>query len=92
MTIKEQIKILDNKIKQNQADCDLYKQNAKISTSSSGQLDKNAFIEYSNTMDDIYIYIYDDIEDYDKKRKRKVLIIFRYYINNSSKDIVLCFK
>ena len=57
MTIKEQIKILDNKIKQNQADCDLYKQNAKISTSSSGQLDKNAFIEYSNTMDDIYIYI-----------------------------------
>ena len=30
--------------------------------------DKNAFIEYSNTMDDIY----DDIEDYDKKRKRKV--------------------
>ena len=55
MTIKEQIKILGNKIKQNQADCDLYKQNAKISTLSSGQLDKNAFIEYSNTMDDIYM-------------------------------------
>ena len=34
--------------------------------------DKNAFIEYSNTMDDIY----DDIEDYNKKRKRKVLIVF----------------
>ena len=34
--------------------------------------DKNAFIEYSNTMDDIY----DDVEDYNKKRKRKVLIVF----------------
>ena len=34
--------------------------------------DPNAFIEYSNSMDDIY----DSIEDYNKKRKRKVLIIF----------------
>ena len=34
--------------------------------------DLNAFIEYSNTMDDIYDYI----EDYNKKRKRKVLIVF----------------
>ena len=34
--------------------------------------DKNDFIEYSNTMDDIY----DDIEDYNKKRKGKVLIVF----------------
>ena len=34
--------------------------------------DKNAFIEYSNNMDDIY----DDINDYNKKRKRKVLIVF----------------
>ena len=34
--------------------------------------DKNAFIEYSNNMDDIY----DDITDYNKKRKRKVLIVF----------------
>ena len=34
--------------------------------------DKNVFIEYSNNMDDIY----DDINDYNKKRKRKVLIIF----------------
>ena len=33
---------------------------------------KNAFIEYSSTMDDIY----DDINDYSKKRKRKVLIVF----------------
>ena len=31
--------------------------------------DPAAFIEYSNNMDDIY----DDIEDYNKKRKRKVL-------------------
>ena len=34
--------------------------------------DKNAFIEYSNNTDDIY----DDINDYNKKRKRKVLIVF----------------
>ena len=31
----------------------------------------NALIEYSNSMDDFY----DDIEDYNKKRKRKVLIV-----------------
>ena len=31
-----------------------------------------AFIEYSNSMDDIL----SDIEDYDKKRRKKVLIIF----------------
>ena len=30
--------------------------------------DQNAFIQYSDTMDDIY----DDINDYNKKRKRKV--------------------
>ena len=34
--------------------------------------DKNAFIEYSNNMDDIYY----GINDYNKKRKRKVLIVF----------------
>ena len=34
--------------------------------------DKNAFIEYSNNMDGIY----DDINDYNKKRQRKVLIVF----------------
>ena len=34
--------------------------------------DPNAFIEYSNIMDDIY----DNIGDYNKKRKRKVLIVF----------------
>ena len=30
MTIREQIKIVDDKIKQNKADYDLYRQNAKI--------------------------------------------------------------
>ena len=34
--------------------------------------DPAAFIEYSNNMDDIY----DDINDYNKERKRKVLIVF----------------
>ena len=34
--------------------------------------DPNAFIEYSNSMDDVL----SDIEDYNKKRKRKILIIF----------------
>ena len=34
--------------------------------------DKNAFIEHSSTMDDIF----ENIEDYNKKRKRKVLIVF----------------
>ena len=34
--------------------------------------DKNAFIKYSNNMDNIY----DDINDYNKKRKRKVLFVF----------------
>ena len=34
--------------------------------------DKNAFIEYSNIIDDIY----ENIGDYNKKRNRKVLIVF----------------
>ena len=34
--------------------------------------EKSAFIEYSNNMDDIY----DNIEDYNKRGKRKVLIVF----------------
>ena len=41
MTIMEQIKILDNKIRSNQAQYDLDRQNAKISALSSGELDKN---------------------------------------------------
>ena len=38
--------------------------------------DPNAFIEYSNTMDDVY----NNIDDYNSKRKRKVLIVFDYMI------------
>ena len=34
--------------------------------------DPNAFIEYPNTMDDVY----NNIDDYNSKRKRKVLIVF----------------
>ena len=40
MTINEQIKILDNKIRSNQAQYDLDRQNGKISALSSGKLDK----------------------------------------------------
>ena len=34
--------------------------------------DGNAFIEYSNTMDDIY----KNIDDYNTNRRRKILIVF----------------
>ena len=34
--------------------------------------DPTAFIEYSNTMDDVY----NNIDDYNPKRKRKILIVF----------------
>ena len=46
--------------------------------------DPNDFVQYSNTMDDIL----DNIEDYNKKRKRKVLKIFDDMIShiNSSKS------
>ena len=44
MTIKEHIKILDDKIKQNQADYNLYRQNAKISVLSSGKLGKYEYL------------------------------------------------
>ena len=44
MTIKEQIKILDDKIRQNKADYDFYRQNAKISALSSGKLDKYEYL------------------------------------------------
>ena len=32
----------------------------------------NAFIEYSNTMNDVY----ENIDDYNPNRKRKILIVF----------------
>ena len=44
--------------------------------------DSNAFIKYSNSMDDIL----SDIEDYNKKRKRKVLIIFDEMISHVISD------
>ena len=44
MTVKDQLKILDNKIRQNQADYDLYRKNAKISALSSGKLDKYEYL------------------------------------------------
>ena len=44
--------------------------------------DHTAFIEYSNSMDDIL----SNIEDYSKKRKRKVLIIFDDMISHIMSD------
>ena len=44
MTIKEQIKILDKKIRSNQAQYDLDRQNAKISALRSGELDKYEYL------------------------------------------------
>ena len=44
MTINEQIKILDNKIRSNQAQYDLDRQNAKIYALSRGELDKYEYL------------------------------------------------
>ena len=44
MTVKDYLKILDNKIRQNQADYDLYRKNAKMSALSSGKLDKYEYL------------------------------------------------
>ena len=44
MTINEQIKIIDNKIRSKQAQYDLDKQNSKISVLSSGELDKYEYL------------------------------------------------
>ena len=44
--------------------------------------DHIAFIEYSNSMDDIL----SNIEDYNKKRRRKVLIIFDDMISHVISD------
>ena len=48
MTINEQIKILDNNIRSNQAQYDLDRQNAIISTLSSGELDKYEYLTGEN--------------------------------------------
>ena len=44
MIINEQIKILDNKIRSNQAQYDLDRQNAKISALSNGELDMHEYL------------------------------------------------
>ena len=44
MTINEQIKILNDKIRSNQSQYDLYRQHAKISALSSGELDKYEYL------------------------------------------------
>ena len=52
--------------------------------------DPAAFIEYPNSMDDIY----DDINDYNKKRKIKLLIVFNDMISHvmSNKKAQQAFK
>ena len=44
MTVKDQLKILDKKIRQNKADYDLCRKNPKISALSSGKLDKYEYL------------------------------------------------
>ena len=44
MTINEQVKMLDNKIRSNQVQYDLDRSNAKISALSSGELDKYEYL------------------------------------------------
>ena len=44
MTVKDQLKILDNKIRQNQADYNLYRKNSKNSALSSGKLDNYEYL------------------------------------------------
>ena len=44
MTVEDQLKILDNKIRQNKADYDLYRKNAKISVLPSGKLGKYEYL------------------------------------------------
>ena len=44
MTVKDRLKILDNKIRQIQADYDLYRENAKISALSSSKLEKYEYL------------------------------------------------
>ena len=44
--------------------------------------DPTAFIEYGNSMDDIY----DNIEDYNKKRRRKLSIVFEDMIIHVMSD------
>ena len=41
--------------------------------------DPKAFIEYSNTMDDVF----NDLNDYSPNKNRKILIVFDYMIPDS---------
>ena len=44
MTVKDQMKILGNKIRQNQVDYDLYRKNAEISAICSGKFDEYEYL------------------------------------------------
>ena len=44
MTVKDQLKILDNKIGQNQTDYDLHRKNAKTSALPSSKLDRYKYL------------------------------------------------
>ena len=44
MVVKDQLKILDRKVRQNKAAYDLYRQNTEISALSSGDLDKYEYL------------------------------------------------
>ena len=44
MTVKDQLKFLDNEIRQNQSDYDLYRKNANISALPSGKLGKYEYL------------------------------------------------
>ena len=44
MTVKDHIKILDRRIKQNKADYNFYRENAEIFALSSGDLDKYEYL------------------------------------------------
>ena len=46
--------------------------NVKIDAGIKNLNDPSAFIEYSDTVDDVY----NNIDDYNPKRKRKILIVF----------------
>ena len=54
--------------------------NKRENTGNKNLNDPNVFIEYFNSMDGVY----DDINDYNPKRKRKVLIIF----DNMTADVM----
>ena len=51
MTIKEQIKILDNKIRQNRADFNSNRKNAEITALSSGDLNKYEYLTGEDLID-----------------------------------------